>query len=81
MFFAGCEDPDDVRANPVSLEIDGTYFVTKPDGSFVWGPGGSSENPPDAAYRHASMKAISFSVLRMTCMMRRGMSAILMWIL
>ncbi len=47
-FITGCDDPDDVRANPVIMKIDGTLFRTKPDKSFVWGPGGTEENTPDA---------------------------------
>ncbi len=54
LMFAGCENPDKVRANPVMLQIDGTFYSTNPDEPYRWGPGGQEENTPDARVQQYS---------------------------
>ncbi len=44
LFAVGCEDLDQVRANPVSMEVNGTFFMNMPDTSYIIVP-----NRPDAS--------------------------------
>ncbi len=46
VFIAGCEEIDAVRANPVSAEINGKYFRSNPDTTYIFGL-----NRPDQVFR------------------------------
>ncbi len=48
--LSGCDNPDMLRANPVSFEVDGTYFRTNPDKPY-FGVIIVNENTPDAYFK------------------------------